>query len=81
MVRKYTQLMPDQQNQIQRGLNQGEYSRHCQAAGQESQHDQAEDSARLRDARTYDVMCGREEAQRRRREGARKLTVSISAIG
>ncbi|MBE7565754.1 IS30-like element ISCARN114 family transposase [Acidithiobacillus sp. HP-11] len=74
MARKYRQLMPDQRNQIQRGLNQGLSIRGIARLLGRSPSTISREIQRGRVEETYDAVCGREEAQRRRRKGVRKLT-------
>ncbi|WP_153940591.1 IS30-like element ISCARN114 family transposase [Acidithiobacillus thiooxidans] len=74
MARKYRQLMPDQRNQIQRGLNQGLSIRGIARQLGRSPSTISREIQRGRVEETYDAVCGREEAQRRRRKGVRKLT-------
>ncbi|MBU2742719.1 MAG: IS30-like element ISCARN114 family transposase [Acidithiobacillus sp.] len=74
MARKYRQLMPDQRNQIQRGLNQGMSIRGIARQLGRSPSTISREIQRGRVEETYDAVCGREEAQRRRRKGVRKLT-------
>ena len=74
MARKYKQLLPDQRNQIQRGLNQGLSIRGIARQLGRSPSTISREIQRGRVEETYDAVCGREEAQRRRRKGVRKLT-------
>lgn len=74
MARKYRQLMPDQRNQIQRGLNQGMSIRGIARQLGRSPSTISREIQRGRVEETYDAVCAREEAQRRRRKGVRKLT-------
>lgn len=74
MARKYRQLMPDQRNQIQRGLNQGLSIRGIARLLGRSPSTISREIQRGRVEETYDAVCAREEAQRRRRKGVRKLT-------
>ncbi len=74
MARKYRQLMPDQRNQIQRGLNQGLSIRGIARQLGRSPSTISREIQRGRVEETYDAVCAREEAQRRRRKGVRKLT-------
>ena len=74
MARKYRQLLPDQRNQIQRGLNQGLSIRGIARQLGRSPSTISREIQRGRVEETYDAVCGREEAQRRRRKGVRKLT-------
>ena len=74
MARKYRQLMPNQRNQIQRGLNQGMSIRGIARQLGRSPSTISREIQRGRVEETYDAVCGREEAQRRRRKGVRKLT-------
>ena len=74
MAKKYRQLMPDQRNQIQRGLNQGMSIRGIARQLGRSPSTISREIQRGRVKETYDAVCGREEAQRRRRKGVRKLT-------
>jgi len=66
--------MPDQRNQIQRGLNQGLSIRGIARQLGRSPSTISREIQRGRVEETYDAVCGREEAQRRRRKGVRKLT-------
>ena len=74
MARKYRQLLPDQRNQIQRGLNQGLSIRGIARQLGRSPSTISREIQRGRVEETYDAVCAREEAQRRRRKGVRKLT-------
>ena len=74
MARKYRQLLPDQRNQIQRGLNQGLSIRGIARQLGRSPSTISREIQRGRVKETYDAVYGREEAQRRRRKGVRKLT-------
>ena len=74
MARKYRQLLPDQRNQIQRGLNQGMSIRGIARQLGRSPSTISREIQRGRVEETYDAVCAREEAQRRRRKGVRKLT-------
>ena len=66
--------MPDQRNQIQRGLNQGLSIRGIARQLGRSPSTISREIQRGRVEETYDAVCGRQEAQRRRRKGVRKLT-------
>ena len=73
MDRKYKQLTPEHRNQIQRGLNQGLTIRGIASQLGRSPSTVSREIRRGLVGETYDAVHGREEAQRRRRKGIRKL--------
>ncbi|MCR2831793.1 helix-turn-helix domain-containing protein, partial [Acidithiobacillus ferrooxidans] len=73
MDREYKQLTPEHRNQIQRGLNQGLSIRGVARQLGRSPSTVSREIRRGLVGKTYDAIRGREEAQSRRRKGARKL--------
>ena len=73
MDRKYKHLTSGHWNQIQRGLNQGLRIKGVARQLGRSPSTVSREIRRGLVEKTYDAIRGREEAQSRRRKGARKL--------
>ncbi len=73
METRYQQLKPEQRNRIQRGLNEGLSIRAVARQIGRSPSTVSRELRRGLVGESYDAVQGREEAQRRRRKGVRKL--------
>ena len=73
MGTRYQQLKSEQRNQIQRGLNEGLIMRAVAKQIGRSPRTVSRKVRRGLVGETYDAIQDREEAQRRRRKGGRKL--------